>query len=133
MAFSTINNRISYSFLHQHPIWLDIPAFFKFIKGESKGYCYTVLRDILRNINDDWILTYHRNTGIDDMRFHSYLKDMNIKNSMPKIDKDARNTKFKNSGCSRHARAQALDDLIQMPPKITTALDNFNETTPRLS
>lgn len=133
MTFSTINNRISYSFLHQQPIWLDIPAFFKFIKGESKGYCYTVLRDILRNINDDWILTYHRNTGIDYMRFHSYLKAMNIKNSMPKIDKDARNTKFKNSGCSRHARAQALDDLIQMPTKITTALDNFNETTPQIN
>ena len=130
MTFSTQNNRINYSFVHKNPTWIDIPVMFKYVQSQPKGFVYSVMRDVIRCVDDDWVITYHRNTGVDYMRLFTYFKSLGIKTNMPKVDKDARNTKFRNSGCSRHARAQALDDIISFPARVSQTIDGLNEAIP---
>lgn len=132
MTFSTFQTRIRYSFVHESPVWIDIPMFFKYIKGQSKGFVYSTMRDVLRIINDDWVITYHRNTGVEYMRLYSFMKTLGLKHTMPKIDKDARYTKFRNSGCSRHARAQAMDDVFTFPKRVSQAVDSIRTAVPNI-
>lgn len=129
---STQNIRSFYKFVHVNPIWIDIPDYFRFIKNLNKGDQYKVARDVDKVISDDWMETYVRNTGVNFINFRSHMVKMGYGSKIPKVDKDARRTKFINSGCSRHAKAQALEDIISFPSRVSELVNEARQAIPNI-
>ena len=97
------SKHLTYTFIHLNPMWVDVPAFMKFIKGEPKGFVYKTCTDVLKIIDKDWIMTIHCNTNQSYNNFRKIFKTLNIQNNIPVIDRYQRNEKFKrNAGCSYH-------------------------------
>nr|ULF99671.1 MAG: hypothetical protein [Picornavirales sp.] len=74
--------------------FFDIPAFLKVSRSFSRGELYREVSCIVLNYDSDWTLTMDNNTYVDVRYFKNLCKSLNIKNSIPKIDKYERNRKF---------------------------------------
>jgi len=122
MSQSTIS---FYKFVHKNPVWVDIPAMFKYIKNQPKGFIFKTLADIIREINGEWVFTYNRNADKQYQNMFEMLKTMNLKHDMPHLTRFMHNEKYKrNAGCGQHSKAQvqALEDFFHFPSRVTHLL-----------
>ena len=128
------SKHLTYTFIHLNPMWVDVPAFMKFIKGEPKGFVYKTCTDVLKIIDKDWIMTIHCNTNQSYNNFRKIFKTLNIQNNIPVIDRYQRNEKFKrNAGCSYHINkaqgedeAQGWADIFKIPKHIGETSAHIN-------
>jgi hypothetical protein len=156
MALSKEIEKINY--LYTNPDWVDIPAFFKYIKTSTRGEIYRLVGLIVKQIDDNWLITYKRNSNKNYNNYIKYLYSIGytkkVIRSLELVRDITSGGKFK-AGCSQHRlpraqaedivesgfgrditseqrlpRAQALDDIITFPSRVNDAVLGINNLIP---
>lgn len=126
------------NYLYSNPDWMDIPAFFKYVRTLKRGDIYRLLGIAIKAIDDNWSITYYRNSNKNYNNFIKYLYSIGFNKQVIRALEDVRDKndsgKFK-SGCSQHRlpRAQALDDIISFPSNVNSAVLGINTVIPLLA
>ena len=106
--------------------YVDIPEFWKFVHGMSRGDFFREINFMVKSIDKDWELTYLRNSNQSYMKFYDMMQKLHAHHGVKHcFQLPNSNKKFRNAGKSRHmcATTQAWDDIVAFPSRVSNLID----------